>query len=104
MQDKIRSYIGFAIRAGKVRTGVNAISTLKKSVPLLLLCSTASPNTVKDAVKLATNLKARLVVSKAETLENIFNKQNCKLAAIMEPSLAAAIIDNLNEKFVEFGG
>lgn len=104
LQDKILTYIGFSIKAGKVRTGVNAIGTLRGPVPLLILCDSASKNTVEDAVKLAKQLKAKLVLSKVYKVEDIFRKENCKLAAITDQSLAKAIIDNLNEKFVEFGG
>lgn len=104
MRDKIYSYIGFAVKAGKVRLGVNAISTLKGSIPLLLLCSTASDNTKKDALKLAKKYGSVVVISKVDKLEDVFSKENCKLAAILDSSLAAAIIDNLNEKFAQFGG
>ncbi len=104
MRDKIYSYIGFAVKAGKVRLGVNAISTLKGGIPLLLLCGTASDNTKKDALKLAKKYGSVVVVSKEDKLEDVFSKENCKLAAILDASLASAIIDNLNEKFAQFGG
>ncbi len=103
MADKLRTYIGFAIKAGKVRTGVNAIGTLKGRIPLLILCSTASENTVKDAVKLSKKHSAAIVVSN-DLVADLFNKENCKLAAILDQSLANAILDNLNDKFVKFGG
>ncbi len=104
MQDKIYTYIGFAIKAGKVRTGVNAITTLKGDIPLLLLCGSASDNTKKDVLKLAKKHNSVIVTSLSDKLEDIFRKDNCKLAAILDASLAKAILDNLNEKFVQFGG
>lgn len=103
-QDKIHSYIGFAIRANKVRLGVNAIASLKGSIPLLLLCNTASDNTKKEAMALAAKYHSAVVLSKTERLEDLFNKENCKLGAILDKSLAEAILNNLNEKFVRLGG
>lgn len=104
MRDKIYTYIGFAVKAGKVRLGVNAIGTIKNTIPLMLLCDTASENTKKDAVKLAKKYGSKIVVSKEDKLEDLFYKENCKLAAVLDESLAKAILDNLNEKFVQFGG
>lgn len=104
MQDKIYTYIGFAIKAGKVRIGVNSVLTQKGSIPLLLLCASASENTKKDAFKIAKKYNSVIVMSVADKLEDIFRKDNCKLAAILDVSLAHAILDNLNEKFVQFGG
>lgn len=37
---KIATYIGFARRARKVKVGVNAISTVKGRIPLMLVCAT----------------------------------------------------------------
>lgn len=104
MKDKVFTYIGFSVKAGKVRLGVNAISTLKGKISLLLLCDTASRNTKNDALKLAKKYSSRIVLSKTYKLEEVFYKDNCKLAAILDESLAKAILDNLNENFVEFGG
>ena len=104
MRDKIISYVGFAIKAGKIKMGVNAILSHRGDIYLLLLCDTAANNTVKQAEKIAHKACADIVVCKGDTLENILNKENCKLAAILDKSLAGAIKDNLNDKFVQFGG
>lgn len=104
MNDKIHTYIGFAVKSGKVRLGVNAIYTLKGSIPLLLLCDSASENTKKEAKKIAKKYNSVMVLVKNEKLEDIFYKENCKLAAILDQSLAKAILDNLNENFEQFGG
>ena len=99
---KILTFIGFSIRARKVRSGVNAIKTLKGGVPLLILCHTASDNTLKDAVKLSKKLSARLVISKTYKIEDVIKKEHCKLIAIQDNSLAKAILDNLDCHFQEY--
>ncbi len=100
MPDKILSYIGFAIKARKAKTGVNTIEMTKGRIPLIIVCDSASLNTKNDALKLAKKHFSKLVVSKEYKLEDIFNKQNCKVCAICDKSLASAILNNLNEKFV----
>lgn len=99
MPDKILSYIGFALRARKVKKGVNACSTLKGKVPLFILCNSASQNTKKDAISLAKKHGSKIVVS-INKVENIVGKENCKLIAITDGELAKAILNNLNEHFV----
>lgn len=101
IRSKPESYIGFALRAGKYRCGVNAISTLK-DVKLLILCSTAAKNTRKEAEKLARQFHCKIVLSKAKTVEELTGKENCKLMAITDASLAKAIMDNLNGDFTQF--
>lgn len=104
MKSKVLSYIGFAIKAGKVRTGVNVAKTIKERVPLMILCGTASKNTVDEVVALARKLNSKLIVTNGITVEDIFLKENCKLAVITDFSLAKAILSNLDEQFQLFGG
>ena len=99
-KSKVESYIGFAMRAGKYRCGTHAISTLK-SVELLILCSTAENNSQVMARKLARKFKVKIVISKTVTVEEISGKEHCKLMAILDKSLAQAILANLNDDFTE---
>lgn len=101
--DKILSYIGFAIKSGNVRTGVNVAKTIKKNAPLMILCHTASKNTVDEVIALSKKLHSKIIITKDITVEDIFNKPNCKLAVITDNELAKAIITNTNEHFVLLG-
>lgn len=101
MRSKVESYVGFAIRAGKYRCGVGAVSTLKKA-NLLILCATAAKNTRDEAVKLAKKFHCPMILSDKYTVESLSGKENCKLMAITDASLAKAIRDNTEEGFSEF--
>ena len=101
-KSKPLSYIGFALRARKVRTGVNAIETLKGNVFVLIVCATASQNTLDDAVKLSKKFNAPLVVSKTYKIEELVKKQHCKLLAIQDESLGNAVLQNLDSHFQEY--
>ncbi len=100
-RSKIETFIGFSIRAGKYRLGVNAVATLKNA-ELLIMCHTASENTVKDVLKLSKKLKAEIIVCNFVNLEDLTGKENCKLMAVTDKSLAKAIIDNLDENFTKY--
>ena len=101
---KTITFIGFAIKARKVRSGVNAIKTLKGGVEVLILCSTASENTLNDAVKLSKKFNCPLVISKAHKIEDIVQKEHCKLIAIQDKSLSKAILENLDDSFELYSG
>ena len=101
-KSKILTFIGFALRARKVRCGVNAISTIKKKVKLLILCQTASENTFKDALSLSKKLSAELVISKKYKVEDLVYKECCKLIAVEDNSLSDAILQNLDDDFIKY--
>lgn len=94
---KVLAYLGFARKSGAMRTGVNAISTLKRA-NLMVVCSTASLNTVKDAEKLAHRFGCPLVISRIP-VEEIAGKENCKLLCVTDGNLANAVLDNLDDNF-----
>lgn len=100
-RSKIETYVGFALRAGKCRCGTNAVATLKRAY-VLLLCASASENTAKEAAKLAKKLNCRAVLCKGMPLERLTHRENCKVAAITDRSLAGAILENLDEQFTEY--
>ena len=84
VKDKIFSYLGFAKKAGKMKAGVNAVATLKGRVPLIVLCDSASENTKKDALSLAKKYRSALVLSVGYTVEELINKENCKVVAVTD--------------------
>ena len=101
-RSKVTAYLGFAKKSGNLRSGVNAIGTLKRA-NLLILCQTASPNTEKDARKLSVKLGCPMLKSKL-SVEELAGKENCKLLAVTDENLARAILDNLDDNFTLISG
>ena len=99
-RSKIESYVGFAMRAGKCRCGMNSVASLK-GAHVLLLCATASANTAKEAAKLAGKFRCKLVLCKGAALETLTHREGCKVAAVTDRSLARAILEHLDEQFTE---
>lgn len=87
---KLETYLGFARRAGKLTLGVNAVSTLKGGVYLLVADTSASENTKKEIEKLANRFQVPVVWT--EGLETLAGKEFCKIAALKEEHLAEAIL------------
>ena len=103
-RNKIFTYVGFALRARKLRTGTNAIKTVKNGVYLLIVCKSASQNAKKEGVKLAEKFNCPIYESVSFTVVELTDKENCKLTAILDFELAKAIIANAGEDLKEFSG
>lgn len=101
-KSKVEAYIGFAIKKRALITGSDSVSRLKRA-DLVLLCKSGSPNARKDALNAGARLKCP-VVECGILLEDITGKQNCKIAALTDKQLAAAIMNNLNQNFSVVSG
>ncbi len=98
MAGKVESYLGFCLRARKIALGSGSVDVLKKGVYLIIVCSTASENTFKLAIKYKNRFSCPLIVCKAG-LENAVHKAGCKIAAIRDGELARAIIANTDNDY-----
>ncbi len=91
---KIESYLGFAVRSGKILYGIDSIKQSKKRKYLLVLSPSASENLREKAERYSTDFRVPLVVTN-ENLEDIMNKPNCKLAALLDANMAKAVIESM---------
>ncbi len=96
---KAETYIGFAMRSGKYRIGANAVLTLKK-IELLLVCKSASENTRKDVIKLASKHNCQVLITKEKELAEMTHRENSKVMAICDKELAKAIVENSSIDFI----
>ena len=103
-RSKICAYLGFAIKARKFRGGLNTIATTKKGVYLILVCKTASENTVKEGIKAAEKFRCPAFKTSAQTLEEMTNVPNVKIAAVTERNLADAIVKNSGDEITGLTG
>ena len=98
MAGKVETYLGFCLRSRKITLGSGSIETLKKGVHLLIVCSSASENTLKVAVKYKNKFSCPLLVCKAG-LGSVLHKEGCKLAAVRDAELAKAILANADNDY-----
>ncbi len=98
-KSKSATFIGFAVRSGNYRIGGNSLATIK-SARLVIVCKTASDNTVKLAKKYATKFRCPVIKTVTNTLAELTFKENAKVMAVLDSSLAQAILDNAKEDFI----
>ncbi|MBR5900246.1 MAG: hypothetical protein IKZ38_02490 [Clostridia bacterium] len=101
MTEKTKSatFIGFAVRSGNYRIGGNSLATIKGAY-LIIVCKSASENTVKLAKKYSSKFHCPLLKTVTNTLEELTFKSNAKVMAILDRSLAKAITENAKEDFI----
>ena len=97
---KANTFIGFAMRAGKYKIGFGAVETLKKA-NLIVVCRTASENSKKKAVSLKNKLNSRLIITAQKDLSEITHREGAKVMAITDKAIAAAVLQNIGEEFIE---
>ena len=102
-KSKVATFIGFAIRKGSYKIGVNAIFTLKKA-NLLILCKSAGKDTTRQALKLSKRFNCKLIRTKSEPLSTFTFRENAKLMAITDGALSVAIFSNSENEFIEVLG
>ena len=99
-KSKAETFAGFAVRAGKMRTGANTLSVLKKAY-LIILCRTAADGTRKNALKYAAKYRCPALITETKDLSEIIYKNGIKVAAITDRALAKALKDNAAPTFKE---
>ncbi len=96
---KAETYIGFAIKAGKLIRGSGAVENIKKTVYLLIADYNASENTKKLIMKFKNRFSCPLIYFK-ENFEKSVNRAGCKVAAVLDENLARAICENPGDNVI----
>ncbi len=99
MNEKLKSYFGFARRAGKLTLGVAAVEGERRKVYLLVADTDASPNTKQEIAKIRTKFSCPFLETGG--LGELTNKTEVKLVAVREEHLAAAILAELSNRSPE---
>jgi flagellar motor switch protein FliG len=98
-KSRAETFIGFAIRTGRCRIGLNAVETLKRA-DVVIVCKTTAENSREKAKKLAVKFNCPLVVTVNKTLEQITHKENAKVMAIYDKKLTKAFLGSLEQEFI----
>ncbi|MDE7380198.1 MAG: hypothetical protein K2N14_04005 [Clostridia bacterium] len=98
MAGKVETYLGFCLRARKIVLGSGSVDAVKKGVYLIIVCSTASENTFKVALKYKNRFSCPLLICKVG-LADVLHTDVCKIAAVKDAELAKAIIANAGDEY-----
>ncbi len=95
--DKFKSYVGFAIKSGKVLFGADTLLAYRKKVRVIIVSPDTQDNTLKKVTTYANDRGITLLRLRTELLENIVYKTNCKVIGVTDFNLGKAIIGNFSE-------
>ena len=90
--NKIKSLIGLAARAGKLAYGLDEIKRTRKTVYCIITDGTLSEKSLKT-LELSAEGKGIPLLKSEEALESILGKPNCKVAGVCDENFAKGILD-----------
>lgn len=92
---KIKSYIGFAIKSGSIIKGLDDIIKSRKEVYLLLILENLKENS-KNKIQMYAKLNTIPMINVSEDLFNELNLTSVKILGVTDPNLANAIVKIAN--------
>ena len=91
-RSKMKTYLGFCIRSGKLVFGVDNIEKQRKGVALLIADGAIGDSSRKQLFSTRERLGCPLVFTGDGVLGELIDRPAVKAAAVKEPNLAAAIL------------
>lgn len=91
--NKIKTYLGFAIKSGKILFGYDNITVSKKNQKLILVSSTVNDKVLNKINAFAEKKDIKLINLKDITVEELIGRENSKIISVLDESLANAIIN-----------
>lgn len=92
---KLETYLGFAIKSGKVIFGSDKLFDCKKKPQLVLICSSQNEKVTLKVFKFCENNNIECIKLKDSVLSELVKRENCKVIGIIDESLAKAIRSEL---------
>ncbi|MBR6788787.1 MAG: ribosomal L7Ae/L30e/S12e/Gadd45 family protein [Clostridia bacterium] len=90
--NKLKSYLGFAVKSNKLIYGIDNIELSKRKKYVILISVDASENLHKKAKSYAEKYSIPFIKLN-ETLEELIYKNNCKIIALLDKNMADAVIN-----------
>ena len=91
MNNKLETYLGFAVKSNKVVFGFDNLCETRKKVKLVV-CSPSVNDKVKQKLILLCKHKKWQMVETLDLLENLIHRDNCKVVGIIDENLSSAIM------------
>ncbi len=91
-EDKIKTYLGFAVKSREFILGVDDIIK-SKSVKVILVTDELSENTLKKLNDFANNKEIKIIVISSAIINELFGEKNIKALGVTNKNLADAIIN-----------
>lgn len=89
--DKVKTYLGFAIRSGKIIFGVDKLLESNKKSHLIIICSTQNEKVTNKVIRYAETNNIPYIKLGELVLGDIVSRDNCKVIGVLDLNLAIAI-------------
>ena len=90
-ESKLATYLGFAIKSGKVIFGYDNLFKAKKLPRIIVYCSTLSEKMKNKLISYSNDKKIKLLTLENLILSDIIKRENCKVLGICDENLSSAI-------------
>ena len=97
--DKLKSMLGFAMKAGKVLFGSDNLLANGKRKYLIVICKSLSENGINRLVNNASTVP--IIKTKNQLLSELTHKDNCKAIAFTDKQMANAVLNSYNNNEYE---
>jgi ribosomal protein L7Ae-like RNA K-turn-binding protein len=89
---RVKSFVGFAVRANKIVWGTDNVLAYKKKIRLILVSDGLADNALQKLRAYAESKPARLVVLDDLTVAELVHRDGVKAIGVTDKNLADAII------------
>ena len=98
-ENKLRSYLGFAIKSGKTLFGYDKLFEKRVIPKLVIICSTLNEKNSSKVIDFCSNLGVKYIKLDSYVLGELIQRDNCKVIGICDDNFSKVIcqeIDLLN--------
>lgn len=97
-REKIKSYLGFAIKGRKILFGLDNIEGYRKEIYLIIIGNNLTEKNENKMMRLASRLNCALI-KLDENFGDLIDRPTCKLCALTDLNLSKGIVA-LNEGII----
>ena len=90
---KIKSYLAFSIRSGKIIFGVDKLFVSKKIPHVVVICSTQNDKVTAKVIRFCENNNIKVIKLKDFVLGELIGRDNCKVVGLLDYNLATEIMN-----------
>lgn len=101
INNKVKSYFGFAIKSGNIIYGGDNVIVSRKRMYVVVCSKELNRTALKQVEETCKSKQIKLLFLDTSVIEELTNRNNCKCVAVCEPNLAKAIYNELSGGFNE---
>ena len=94
--EKVKTYVGFAVRSNKIFYGADAVLAIIHKVKVVLCQKEINRTSFSNLEKACLKEKVPMIITQEGEISQWTHKERCLCIGITEPNLASALINQYN--------